>query len=283
MKKILFSGTSHTFGLGLELEFRPKYQDEEWLKESFTYPNPREKSDKEYWYKYRWPTLVCDELGYEQFNIHDGLPVMGFGLGGNAIETIYNSLIIDKKNLDDVKYVILQLGGIRWYERGKHDIDINYPNTVGELLNMIDSPPKDLPKNYNYIVRKGLEYFHEWDDRKFYADVQRKFHMVQEKFPDVKFLILQWDSMFKDIHDLKKFKNRNEDYMIKLPKYVPNVWEYIRDNKLTIGDVAKYYKVLKHTNIWKDEHANHKGHKWVAEQVVKHILLIENGREHLKK
>ena len=29
MKKILFSGTSHTFGLGLELEFRPKYQDEE--------------------------------------------------------------------------------------------------------------------------------------------------------------------------------------------------------------------------------------------------------------
>lgn len=275
MKKILFSGTSHTFGLGLELEFRPKYQDEEWLKEFFTYPNPREKSDKEYWYKYRWPTLVCDELGYEQFNIHDDLPENKFG--GDAVELIYNSLIIDNKWLDNVKYVILQLGGIRWYERGKHDIDINYPNTVGELLNMIDSPPKELPKNYKKIVEDGMKYYLEWDEKQYCIDVQRKFHMVQEKFPDVKFLILQWDSMFKGIRDMKNFINRNEDYMIKLPKYVSNVTEYIRANKLTIGDVAKYYEVLKHTKIWKDEHANHKGHIWVAEQVVNHIKWLESN------
>ena len=275
MKKILFSGTSHTFGLGLELEFRPKYQDEEWLKEFFTYPNPREKSDKEYWYKYRWPTLVCDELGYEQFNIHDDLPANAFG--GDAVELIYNSLIIDNKWLDNVKYVILQLGGIRWYERGKHDIDINYPNTVGELLNMIDSPPKELPKNYKKIVESGMKYYLEWDEKQYCIDVQRKFHMVQEKFPDIKFLILQWDSMFKGIRDMKNFINRNEDYMIKLPKHISNVTEYIRANKLTIGDVAKYCEVLKHTGIWKDQHANHKGHIWVAEQVVKHIKWLESN------
>ena len=104
MKKILFSGTSHTFGLGLELEFRPKYQNEEWLKENFTYPNlPREQEDQKYWYKYRWPTLVCDELGYEQFNITDPLEYSNWGLGASAIETIYNSLILDKKTLDNVK------------------------------------------------------------------------------------------------------------------------------------------------------------------------------------
>ena len=302
MKKILFSGTSHTFGLGLELEFRPKYQDEKWLKENFTYPNPREKSDKKYWYKYRWPTLVCDELGYEQFNISDDETWGGFG--GDAVETIYNSLILDEKTLDDVKYVILQLGGIRWYERGKHDININYPNTVGELLNMIDSPPKDLPKNYKKVVRDGIKYFYEWDAKQYHIDVQQKFHMVQEKFPNVKFLILQWDSMFEHDNEVERiFKkgNDDDDYMIKLflPKPVfidPRnyqwpakilhmkrttrvncVSKYIGYNKLTIGDVAKYYEVLKHTNIWKDEHANHKGHIWVAEQVVKHIKWLESN------
>lgn len=29
--KILFSGTSNTLGLGLEYEFRPKYNDHEWV------------------------------------------------------------------------------------------------------------------------------------------------------------------------------------------------------------------------------------------------------------
>ena len=214
-------------------------------------------------------------MNLTQFNISDDETWGGFG--GDAVETIYNSLILDKKTLDNVKYVILQLGGIRWMERGKHDIDINYPNTVGELLNMIDSPPKDLPKNYKYIVRKGLEYFHKWDERQYYIDVKRKFHMVQERYPDVKFLILQWDSIFQFEHQMVKFGKRNEDYMIKLPKGVLNVSQYLKKEKLTIGDVAKYYEVLEHTNIWKDEHANHKGHKWVAEQVVKHIKWLESN------
>jgi hypothetical protein len=30
----IFSGASNTFGLGLELEFRDKYNDDNWLKEN---------------------------------------------------------------------------------------------------------------------------------------------------------------------------------------------------------------------------------------------------------
>jgi hypothetical protein len=30
--KILFIGASNTAGFGLEIEFDPKYQDDEWLK-----------------------------------------------------------------------------------------------------------------------------------------------------------------------------------------------------------------------------------------------------------
>ena len=73
--KILFSGQSNTFGLGLELEFRPRYNNHEWLLENgINLPdltNTRASKDQKIWKKYRWTGLVCKELGYEELNIHD--------------------------------------------------------------------------------------------------------------------------------------------------------------------------------------------------------------------
>ena len=44
----IFSGASNTFGLGLELEFRDKYNDDNWLKENGIFlPLDREKEDLE--------------------------------------------------------------------------------------------------------------------------------------------------------------------------------------------------------------------------------------------
>ena len=90
--KILFSGQSNTFGLGLEVEFRPKYNDDEWLKENgLILPLPREPEDVYYWKKYRWTGLVCKELGYEEINIHD-------------IEIIFKSR---KKNLSKINISVI--------------------------------------------------------------------------------------------------------------------------------------------------------------------------------
>ena len=52
--KILFSGQSNTFGLGLEYEFRPKYNDHEWLTENGMMLPIEERTgeDKYYWKKY---------------------------------------------------------------------------------------------------------------------------------------------------------------------------------------------------------------------------------------
>jgi len=105
--KILFSGSSNTFGCGLELEFMPKYNNHEWLLENgIDLPyltNLRTPKDQKIWKKYRWSSLVCKELGYEEFNAHDNLNVMG----GNAIETIW--LLNEEKKLlnilDDVKCI----------------------------------------------------------------------------------------------------------------------------------------------------------------------------------
>ncbi len=42
----IFSGASNTFGLGLELEFRDKYNDDIWLKENGLFlPLPRQPQD----------------------------------------------------------------------------------------------------------------------------------------------------------------------------------------------------------------------------------------------
>lgn len=65
--KILFSGSSNTFGCGLELEFMPKYNNHEWLLENgIDLPyltSIRSTEERKIWKKYRWSSLVCKEKG----------------------------------------------------------------------------------------------------------------------------------------------------------------------------------------------------------------------------
>ena len=267
MTKIVFSGTSHTFGLGLELEFRPKYNDIDWLKENFQYPNPREDKDKKYWKKYRWSKLVCDDLGYEEVNVHD---TNGHHLfGANGPTSIYKILTYEKFPIDDVKYVVIQLGGIRWCEEGKHDKDKNYPNTVGELLNLIENPPNPKPENLSQIIEESLEFFRNWDEDTYTDNIWYQFNKLRKKFPNITFLVLPWDDIFYR-------KGDKDKSIIKLEEY-PSVAHYLQNNKLRIGDVALYHKVL--PKMWLDEHANHKGHEWVAKQVINHIKNLQKNNE----
>ena len=110
----IFSGASNTFGLGLELEFRPKYQDDVWLRENgMNMPNPREPEDVEYWKKYRWTKLVSDELNVIEYNIHDSIGINSSrNIGGNSIETMHILLKEDdtiKKLLNRTKYIFLEI------------------------------------------------------------------------------------------------------------------------------------------------------------------------------
>jgi hypothetical protein len=40
--------------------------------------------------------------------------------------------------MDSVKYVILEMGGIRWWDEDLHEKDKKYPNTVTEVVNFIE-------------------------------------------------------------------------------------------------------------------------------------------------
>ena len=57
---ILFTGASHTFGLGLEWELDPELNSEDYLNKGVNLPIPRPDFYQKYWRENRWPTLVMN-------------------------------------------------------------------------------------------------------------------------------------------------------------------------------------------------------------------------------
>ena len=265
--KILFSGTSNTLGLGLEYEFRPKYNDHEWLTENGMMLPIQERTDEDkyYWKKYRWTGLVCKELGYEEFNIHDEWADKYGGLGGNSVETIWYLQQKPKFSelMDSVKYVILEMGGIRWYDEELHGKDKKYPNTITDVVNFIEDG-----NNTQHDRSKALRWLEDYDELIYASINKNKLIKLQKLYPEVIFLKLPW------FHQ-KEFYTNIPTGMIDLEWEKNFVFEYLQINKMRIADTAMCFNGdYKYT--YKDDHANSKGHEWVASKVIKHIRKLEN-------
>ena len=187
--KILFSGQSNTFGLGLELEFRPRYNNHEWLLENgIDLPdltNTRTSKDKVIWKKYRWSKLVCEELGYEELNIHDDWAEQYNGLGGNSVETIWYLQQKSKFSelMDSVKYVIFELGAIRWWDKDLHEKDKKYPNTVTEVVNFIEDG-----NNTQEDRSKALRWLEDFDQTIYDNEIAHKIIQLRKLYPEIIFL-----------------------------------------------------------------------------------------------
>lgn len=270
--KILFAGQSNTMGLGLELEFRPRYNNHEWLLENgITMPditNIRSKKDRDIWKKYRWSSLVCKEIGYEEFNIHDDWAEQLGGLGGNSVETIWYLQQKSKFSelMGSVKYVIFELGAIRWWTEDIHEKDRKYPNTVTEVVAFIEDG------NTTQEDRtQALDWLFDFDETIYDNEAARKFTELQKLYPEVTMLKLPWmghqESASPSIIDVTfPSIDRHSGQ---------HVYEYICENKMRIGDTAKCFNGDYKYNM-KDDHANSEGHKWVASRVIQHIRKLEN-------
>jgi len=282
--KILFSGQSNTLGLGLEVEFRPKYNDDEWLKENgLILPLPREPEDEYYWKKYRWPALVCKELGYEEINIHDSKNIP---IGGNGVQTCW--MLQNKESfsdlMDGVKYVIFEMGGIRWYDEGLHGKDSSYPNTALEIIKFLDSPPifSEDPdgtpeyEEYNIKVNQAHTWLEEMEPDIYYQEITRRYKQLKSLYPDVTFLMLKWngwntyDTVVKrDLINLGTLKNANG-------LNSDSVHSILQAKELCIYQSTKAFNGDYKTN-YPDHHASSKGHEWVAKRVIKHIKKLEKN------
>ena len=263
--KILFSGTSHTFGLGLEIEFRPKYNDDEWLKKNgLILPLPREPEDEYYWKNYRWPKLVCDEFNMIEFNTFDldSEP----RISCNGIEFLY-FMHSDKelgKYLLDVKYVVIEFPGyLRWWDKELHGKDEKkYPNTIREVVNFIENSNEDFQERI-----KAIQWLDEADYPRYISIALKKYFELKSEYKDVIFMLLPWSLPFDQKNDLGKYYVEEE--LVDLNGF-QSVSDYLSVNKCHIYDSCKAFNGnYKYT--LKDDHANSEGHKWVASKVVNHI------------
>jgi hypothetical protein len=289
---IIFVGSSNTFGLGLEIEFRPKYNDDNWLKENgINLPLPIEKEDRYYWKKYRWSKLVCDELGMVEHNAHDEIHNLtneepkGL-LGGNAIETIW-IMTRDKENvelknlLNETKYIVLEIGYVRWWDENLHGSNDGkeYPNTIREMIALINNPKSDAS-----VVAKSLEWLKNLDEDVYWNESFKKYIELKKDYPEIKFILFPWGG--PNVPGLSKnllnplvkddYIDIDDHYSSKFP--YGSIQHYMFVNKLTVGDVAKAFNGNYKYNR-KDDHAGSEGQKRIAKMVINHIKKLENEKQ----
>jgi hypothetical protein len=261
----IFSGASNTFGLGLEIQFRDKYNDDKWLKENgMMLPLPREPEDIPFWKEHRWSKLVCDELGLIQYNIHDDYVHQSHPLGGNAIETLW---MLDRKNpklketLKNTKYIFLEISFLRWWDEFLHGSGDGkeYPNTIREIIDLINNKNSD-----GQTVAKALEWVKNVDEEIYFKESFNKFKDFKDENPDIEFVFVPWYEGIP-ISIINSFK----DEFVNLGEYV-GMHKYIQLNKLSIGDAAKAYNGNYKYN-YKDDHPSKLGHRHVANFVINHI------------
>jgi len=258
----IFSGASNTFGLGLELEFRDKYNDDNWLNENGLFlPLPREPEDLEYWRKYRWPKLVSDDLNLIEYNIHDKGNIM---LGGNAIQTIWillNDSEEIKELMERTKYVFLEIGYARWWDVSLHGSNDgkDYPNTIIEIIDLIDNPKSD-----REVVRKAIEWVESQDIDFIWQKAFDVYDKLKKEYPEVQFILLPWNADYRVYGP-----GAANDFLYQTKNY-GGMHGYLKANKLLIGDVAKAYNGDYKYN-WKDEHPSSLGHRNVANMVINYI------------
>ena len=276
---IIFSGASHTFGLGLEWELDPELNSEEYLQKGVNLPIPRPDTYQKYWRENRWPTLVCNELGYKQYNVHDmeNGKKIGVKIGGNAVETIW-MMVRDEDKIEALlaktKYVILEVGLIRWYVDELHGgaEGYKYPSTIVEMINLINNPDSDMR-----IVSKTLDWLKDIDINVYMLELFNKIKYLQKKYTEITFLILPWHVDLSKIDKLD-FPKKNIISLIENYKQYPDVEKFLKDEKLHVWNKAKAFNGDYEYNRPED-HASIEGHKRIANMVINHIKKLEGTLE----
>jgi hypothetical protein len=270
---IIFSGASHTFGLGLEWELDLDLNNEEYLKKGINIPIPRLPHYEKYWKENRWPTLVCNELGYIQHNVHD--LENKIKIGGSSVETIW-MLIRDEDKIQKLfastKYVILEIGNdVRWYDEELHGgkDGYMYPNTIIEMIDVINNPNSD-----RSVVSRTLKWINEIDPNAYTIEINNKIEYLIKKYPEIKFLILPWHVDNRNSIIKSKELNNNIIELNENGVNYTSVSSFLQINKLQVWHKAKAFNGNYEYNH-REDHASVEGHKRVANMVINYIKNLE--------
>jgi hypothetical protein len=263
----LFSGGSVTLGLGLELELRPKYNDHQWLSENgLMLPLEREKEDEEYWKNYRYSKIVSDELGLIEYNVHDHHDKQ---IGGNSIDTIWlinRNIKKFSELLNQVKYVFLDIGFIRWWDENLHGMDNpnNLPNTINEVIDFINNPNSDYGATFT-----ALQWLEKLDVDTYWDETIKKYYDLKNLYPEIQFIITPWVFNGEDTLMNKKIDDELKNDIVLFDEE-KSMFNFLTKNKLMVGDVAKGFNG-NYRYTYKDMHPSVDGHKKIAEILIKFI------------
>ena len=263
----LFSGGSITLGLGLEIEFRPKYNNHEWLLNNGLFlPLEREEEDKIYWKKYRYSKLVSEKLGLIEYNVHDHHDKQ---IGGNSIDTIW-LLNRNKEKFSElmsrVKYVFLDIGFIRWWDPELHGMDNpkNLPSTINEVINFINNPNSDYGLTYN-----ALEWLQKLDIEVYWDEAIKKYYELKSRYSEIEFIIIPWVTNKNDELMNKKIDDKLKNDIVLFDGEM-SMFNFLTKNKLMIGDNAKAFNGNYKYN-YKDEHPSSIGHEKISEILINFV------------
>ena len=281
-EKIIFSGTSHTLGMGLEMELHPRYSDVEWLNENGVFQThlndpTHSKEDYEICKQYRWTKLVCDDLGYEEFNCHENPVGLGGGWPPGPIEFLRVLGTKSEDDLEDVKHIIIQTSHLRYNPiEGVRMLDsIQNMMTAAEMLEIIED------KNSAEEIKKQIyNWIENYDEMTELQNFSNKIVELKKQFPKIKFHILVWDQICDNSY-LEKLKDIFENLIyITHNGFKSYSMERVKNEfKLAIKDVAFCYvknkdlfgfKRWEESNL-RDEHLGQLGNRILADSVIRKI------------
>jgi len=250
MKKVLFLGSSNTFGVGLHT-FRDYYMFEENAK-TLVWPYVQTEEDNKFIDSVRWTHIVSNYLNKEELNIS--------AAGGSPAESLHRLQNMDVTNVD---YIFFEFSGIyNYFDRYFHNDE--YPKTPHEIESFLTNGKNDNPELRDRILKWLIDY----DANEFIDEVLKVLKEKLLELSDKKIIILFWhDNNINFAHPKYNWMTK---YMVKFPtnedKFNYIVHKWISENKWTVSDEHPYSDFF--TN---DIHAGLIGNKMVADKIISYI------------
>jgi len=266
----IFAGGVHTMGLGLEIELRPKYNDDKWLLENgLTLPLPREDDDVKYWKENRFSKLVCDKLNLIEYNTNDE-----FEVGKNAIDTLW-FINRDKKRfkdiLDNTKYIFLEIGFIKSWNNNIGMFDnYTFPNDISDIIDFINNPLSDF--NLSSLT---LDWLCKTNESVFWNETFKIYEKLKLENPEITFYIIPWSMNYDNKELVEKITPSIKNDFIFFDIY-RSMMDYMNEKKLNVWNVSKAYNGNFKYN-YRDLHPSVEGHKQITEFILKRIKIKDEN------
>ena len=265
MNKIVFAGSSHTHGIGLELELSSRFNDTTWLKENnIILPHEWIEEDFEHIRKHRWPKLVSDGLGLKEIVCND----TDMDWMYNSTDVLYQMLKLNENQTQDIKHFFVEPQMLRFISKDK----VQYTPT--EMIHLLGDPKTD--EQLRKQIHGFIETFDEEQATKDYIDL---FCNARDRHPHIQFHLVLWYSYEPIPTDEYMNKIQRNLVSIKINgEASTNINYLLEKNKLRIENSAFCY--THNVGEWsdggyRDVHASKEGHRIVAENIINRIIKID--------